>query len=349
MAAAKRNRNMGITAMYLRVAAMLQYAYTIEDPSFNAVSLWRVPADARASDWKSLAYGEIELSSALDMVTDLQLTPDDVALDLGSGTGKVPLTMAIATKVGKVIGVEIVKERFDAALQALARLIAIGVPDLLERVVLINDDIRNVDLRDVTVVYMANTVFDPDLMLAIVGILVALPKLRRVIVTERLCSRHTGRCAKLGHACQVFKELYSRSIKVTWQTGKTPSYTVYDVVRDGPASPTTTCVPVQLFKPTAASRSDDDKQIFFGMGGRRWNFKLNAPFTATEVARAQQRLFWIEAGKVDHPTKGTHRLSVDEIASLRAQVDQVQSRLRSPLALTAKNLVKSPLCGSDNE
>jgi len=218
-------------------------------------------------------------------------------------------------------------------------------PDLLERVVLINDDIRNVDLRDVTVVYMANTVFDPDLMLAIIGILVAMPKLRRVVVTEKLCSRHTELCTKLGNACQIFKELYSRSISVTWQTEKTPSYTVYDVVRDAPASP---CVSVRLFTPTAASRWEDEKQIFFGLGGKRWNFRLDAPSTEPDVARAEQRLFWIQSGKVDHQTKGTHRLSDDEIVSLRAQVDRVQSRLQSPLM--AKNLIKSsPLRGSNEQ
>lgn len=357
-----------LTAQYLTLCAMIQYAFNIEDPSFNAVSLWKVPAGTKPSEWMSLAYGEVELASVIDLIADMDLKPSDTFLDIGAGTFKLTMAVALASKVGKAMGVEVVKERFDAGLHALARLVAVGVPGLMGRVMLVNDDVRNVDLKDVTVVFMANTVFGPDLMLAIVSLLVALPRLRRVIVTEKLCSRHSSLCAKLGLPCQRFKELFSRSIGVTWQTTKRPSYTVYDIEHDTPtpappASPATAqpCSLVQLCTPTASSQSlptmpsrtppssgrsvmsatsdtEDKKQVWFGLGGKRWNFVLDAPGVPIAIARAEQRLYWIENGIVAHPTQGVHHLTPAETATLQKKV--AKTLVSRPLI--GKNLVKSP-------
>jgi hypothetical protein len=357
-----------VTMQYLTLCAMINYGFNIDDPSFNAVSLWKVPSGTRPSEWKSLAYGELELNSVLGMIADMDLKPADVFLDIGAGTCKVAMSVALASEVGKVIGVEVVKERFDAGLHALARLVAVGVPGLLGRVMLVNDDVRNVDLEDVTVVYIANTVFGSELMVAIVSLLVALPRLRRVIVTEKLCSRHTTLCSKLGNACKVFKELFSRPIRVTWQTEKSPSYTVYDIDRDTPtpapsASPATAqpCSSVQLCTPTASSQSpptmpsrtppssgrsvisatsdtEDKKQVWFGLGGKKWNFHLDAPDVPITIARAEQRLFWLEEGVVAHPTQGTHRLTRAECATLKKKIAKVQASLTRPLI--GKNLLK---------
>ncbi len=67
-------------------------------------------------------------------------------------------------------------------------------------------------------------------------------------------------------------------------------------------------------------------QIFFRGKSpeRRWNFSLHPDEgTPSDIAAAQKRLFWIQEGKIEHRSKGTHithLLTPQEIAGLKTQV-----------------------------
>jgi len=242
-ATAKRQRGSTVVSLmqYATMWAVINYAFDIENPSFNVAPLWKIPANTPPQHWKAYAYGEMELTSVFDLMKDMALTAKDVFLDVGSGCGKLVVEVALGTAVGKAIGIEIVKERHAAGLHGLARLLAIGVPGLADRVALVNDNVLNVDLSEVTVVYMANTVFGPELMTAILTLLATLPRLRRVVVTEKLCARHGDLCRRRDLACTVFEEVLTRACAVTWVTGKRINYTLYDRRPDATPAPAPAC------------------------------------------------------------------------------------------------------------
>jgi hypothetical protein len=137
---------------------LLCFAYHIIDPTFNDPDIWRVPDGTCPEEWKKLSYGEMDPASVERMLQTLDLKPSDNLIDIGAGTGKVVIQAALQSNVGTVTGVEIVRARFVVALRALARLLAVGVSGLERRVRFVNADVLNMDLSDITVVYMANTV-----------------------------------------------------------------------------------------------------------------------------------------------------------------------------------------------
>jgi hypothetical protein len=61
--------------------------------------------------------------------------------------------------------------------------------------------------------------------------------------------------------------------------------------------------------------------------------------TPADIAKAQQRLFWIQEGKIEHPSKGTHVLTPDEIAWLESHIAVVlESNQLERGQLEARNL-----------
>jgi len=79
--------------------------------------------DARAvrSTRGSPTYGEITVTSLARLLEYLQLTPNDVVYDLGSGIGKVALQVAMTTNIRRVVGIEMAHSRHQAATQILER------------------------------------------------------------------------------------------------------------------------------------------------------------------------------------------------------------------------------------
>lgn len=69
----------------------------------------------------SPVYGEINFESVLALIDELQLTSDDVFYDLGSGLGKLVFQMYLMTPVGKSIGIELSKTRFEKAQSIIGR------------------------------------------------------------------------------------------------------------------------------------------------------------------------------------------------------------------------------------
>lgn len=94
--------------------------YWIADAPPGALTAARTNSNRR----HNLTYGEVLPESIeIDVLPHLgELGPDDVFYDLGSGTGKIPLQVALQTRVGRSKGVEFARSRHDAAKAAYARL-----------------------------------------------------------------------------------------------------------------------------------------------------------------------------------------------------------------------------------
>ena len=141
-------------------------------------------------------YGEVlpeGIQNLLDYIDDdMPLSKEDVFVDLGSGTGKIVLQVALATDFKKVIGIELSETRHGHAIKAVeeARKLSISVqeetkreehlgadiPDCKEfankvtrdvasgRVQIIHGDIMEPTYNDATHLYAASTTW-PDVLL----------------------------------------------------------------------------------------------------------------------------------------------------------------------------------------
>lgn len=108
-------------------------------------------------------YGEITTGALSKLLKDLRLNKNDVFYDLGSGVGKVVMQTALASAVGKAIGVELSETRYENSLLALTRAKTF-VPRISSRCRFINDDILRVDLSQATVIYTCSTAFSQKFM-----------------------------------------------------------------------------------------------------------------------------------------------------------------------------------------
>ena len=103
-------------------------------------------------------YGEIMPAATVRLIDALELGPDDVFVDLGSGVGKVVVTAALCSAVGRAVGVELARDRHAQGLEVVREAEAEGL--LRPGVVLLrNEDILRTDLSDATVLYTCSTAF----------------------------------------------------------------------------------------------------------------------------------------------------------------------------------------------
>ena len=135
-------------------------------------------------------YGEVlpeGIQTLLDYINeDMPLSKDDVFVDLGSGTGKIVLQVALSTCFKKVVGIELSETRHGHAVKAAAEAHTISQmkeddikQDLLTcqpfakkvsadiasgRVQLIHGDIMKPTYNDATHLYAASTTW-PDILL----------------------------------------------------------------------------------------------------------------------------------------------------------------------------------------
>jgi SAM-dependent methyltransferase len=98
-------------------------------------------------------YNEVLLSSTQRLVEffSKQMGKKAVFYDLGCGQGKLIMHLAIETKMSKIVGIELSKERYEKALKNAEE---IEFPYTQPSI--INDDFRSVDISDATIVYFDN-------------------------------------------------------------------------------------------------------------------------------------------------------------------------------------------------
>jgi len=106
----------------------------------------------------SATYGEIMPTATIHLIDALELGPDDVFVDLGSGVGKVVVTAALRSDVKRAVGVELATDRHQraAAVVLAAERDGVLAPG---RVQLRNQDVLRTKVTDATVLYTCSTAF----------------------------------------------------------------------------------------------------------------------------------------------------------------------------------------------
>jgi [histone H3]-lysine79 N-trimethyltransferase len=123
-------------------------------------------------------YGEMLSSSISTILSKLILTPDDLFLDLGSGTGRVVLQVYLEKGVSSC-GIEFIEKRHKIAEQSLLDLQSKITQPL---VLFIQGDFFTMDWSQATIIFMCNTCFSSDMKERIKNKLRTCKKLRYVIV-----------------------------------------------------------------------------------------------------------------------------------------------------------------------
>lgn len=211
-----------------RILRIVRETYGFADATHNFPDTWRFPTPQTTSRKilrsleRSLTYGEIDPKSLYRALASLRLRRDDVVADLGSGSGKVVLQAALQSNCRKVVGVELIDDRYEDARRGHANLM-LKMPEVARRITFIKDDFLKADLSDVTVAYMANKVFDENLPNDVLIMLQNLPNLRAVVCMDALCHRHNDLCHKLRRDCAYFYENFKQRMTgrcdVSWSKG----------------------------------------------------------------------------------------------------------------------------------
>jgi SAM-dependent methyltransferase len=109
----------------------------------------------------NLIYGEITKSGVDTLLREIKkrksITSDDVFYDIGSGNGKLPIHIALISEFSKVKGIEISDIRHMYSNHILKN----TVSDI-DNIEFINDDVRNIDISDATVIFINDVLFSEE-------------------------------------------------------------------------------------------------------------------------------------------------------------------------------------------
>ena len=109
----------------------------------------------------NLIYGEITKSGVDTLLKEIKkrksITSDDVFYDIGSGNGKLPIHIALISEFSKVKGIEISDIRYMYSNHILKN--TVGSIDNIE---FINDDVKNIDISDATVIFINDVLFSEE-------------------------------------------------------------------------------------------------------------------------------------------------------------------------------------------
>lgn len=109
----------------------------------------------------NLIYGEITKSGVDTLLREIKkrksITSDDIFYDIGSGNGKLPIHIALISEFSKVKGIEISDIRYLYSNHILKN--TVGYIDNIE---FINDDVRNIDISDATVIFINDVLFSEE-------------------------------------------------------------------------------------------------------------------------------------------------------------------------------------------
>ena len=127
-------------------------------------------------------YGEVTEDGIRTIFSKLDITPNDLWLDLGSGTGRVVFQVFLEKNIPSC-GIEFIDKRHDIAEESLLKLKQ-KVENPLVRFV--HGDFFKVDWSEATIIFMCNTCFSDQMMDKIVNRLQTCNKLRYVIMLKQL-------------------------------------------------------------------------------------------------------------------------------------------------------------------
>jgi len=157
-------------------------------------------ADVEAQSGRgAAAYGEPTEHAVARLLRWLAPGPEDVFVDLGSGTGRLCMQVAEQTNAGTVLGIELSTQRDATARTAASRWLA-GRPDTRpDRVQFVRGDLRACDLSAVTLVWAGATCFPPAVLRHVACALTTLPRLRCAVLTCALPEPWHRQLHQIGH------------------------------------------------------------------------------------------------------------------------------------------------------
>ncbi len=110
-------------------------------------------------------FGELLTPSLMKLLKLLPLSPEDVFLDLGSGMGKLALTVYLRTCLKTVIGVEGSSAYYEQGIHTLQNLRQ-HIPNLFSKgkLELIQGNLFDFDFNQATMIYTCSTCFTQELL-----------------------------------------------------------------------------------------------------------------------------------------------------------------------------------------
>eukprot|EP00929_Paragymnodinium_shiwhaense_P007884 TRINITY_DN111805_c0_g1_i1.p1 TRINITY_DN111805_c0_g1~~TRINITY_DN111805_c0_g1_i1.p1 ORF type:complete len:648 (-),score=169.98 TRINITY_DN111805_c0_g1_i1:76-2019(-) len=178
-----------------------------------------VEQGAKHLDQGNFQYGEVTYSGMEALYKALRLGAGDVFYDLGSGTGKLVLYVALRGEVAKSVGIEAGERRAQQAAAAFKKLRKVLNADPEAKCAEFDSqlgDIRNPTYQDATVVAIANLCMDAQVISRTVDNLLRCPHIRRVASIVPLPNQSRLKVA--------------RTAKVSCTWAKICGWTVYDVL-----------------------------------------------------------------------------------------------------------------------
>mgnify|MGYP006427492525 CR=1 FL=1 len=136
----------------------------------------------------SSGYGEIKFDAIFEIIKNINFEEDDVFLDLGCGIGRFCLEIFLTTKIKKVIGVELERNRFNIAQETKNKLQKyLSKKNKSTRELLFyNENINNFDINQANVIYLCSLCFPQKLIQIITNKLEEHPRLKAVISFNKL-------------------------------------------------------------------------------------------------------------------------------------------------------------------
>lgn len=128
-------------------------------------------------------YGEILYPSVDKLLSKIQLSNEDVFVDLGSGLGKLALQVFLKSHVKEVCGIEIVPELHVQALKAALR-VQSELPGFYQgdrKLTFLCDDFLEISLATATVVLICSPCFSQDIVYSLGEKINNTPSIRTVL------------------------------------------------------------------------------------------------------------------------------------------------------------------------
>lgn len=132
---------------------ILKDIYAISPHPYKNLTVFNPQRDGKDT------YGEITQKGTNDLVNHFKkyFNKDTIFYDLGSGLGKMVLHIGMQYNVKKSIGIELSKERYEAAIEIKNK-----YAKEYNNIEFYNKSLFYCDITDATVIYCDNTVFNAD-------------------------------------------------------------------------------------------------------------------------------------------------------------------------------------------
>ncbi len=157
----------------------------IYDKLYSAEIMPEEKASIRAQGSDPL-YGEIVYDSMHDLISGMDVQPEDVFYDLGSGLGKFVAYVHMATQAQKSVGIELSITRHQRAEAALKKMKDNGFVDEARQIAFVCSDMTEADISDATIIYMCSTCFSAEQLQKLVDKFVTLQPGLRIITLKEL-------------------------------------------------------------------------------------------------------------------------------------------------------------------